>query len=105
MAARAYANIPTNKPIHSSNQIKDLSLWLPETNKAVAYATDAAREHSVHGYFLRNDVQLDWYLVLSERHVDEDVADEDQHDTEDCKWKRFRVVVEILGDVHVVEAD
>lgn len=48
---------------------------------------------------------MDTHLVLGERHVDEDVANEDKHYAQHCEWKGFSVVVEILSNVHVVKSD
>lgn len=105
MAARADADIPADEPIHSGNEVKHLRLGLPEADEAVADSTDAAREHCVHCHLLWDHIKLDRDLVLSERHVDEDVSDEDQHYAKHCKWQSLRVVVEVLGDVHVIKSD
>ena len=44
-------------------------------------------------------------MVLRERHVDEDVADEDKHDAENSERQRLRVVMEVLRDVHIIQPD
>ena len=80
-------------------------MGLPETDEAVADTTDGAGQDSVHGHSLRHDVQLHRDLVLRKGHVDEDVADEDQHDPEHRERQSLSVVVEVARDVHIVEPD
>ena len=76
---------------------------LSEANEAIYYSRDRARKNCVHCNFLGNDIQLNTDLILSERHVDEDISDENQHDAQNCERQSFRVVVEVLRYVHVVK--
>ena len=79
MAARAYTDISADKPIHTRNQIKNFSLTLPKTNKAIKNAWNTTRQHSIHRYFLRYNIQLNTHLILRKTHINEDIAYKYQH--------------------------
>ena len=79
VATRANAHISTNEAIHTRNKIKNLSLWLSKTDEAVKYTRNGAGQDCVHGNLLWDNIKLDTDLILSERHVDKDVADKDEH--------------------------
>ena len=102
MAARADTDVPTNEPIHSSDKIKHLRLRFSEADEAIDYSWDRASKNSVHGYLLRNNIKLNTDLILSEWHVDENVSNKNKHDPQHCKWQRLSIVMEILGNVHVI---
>ena len=74
MAAGADADIAYNEAVHASDEIKDLSLWFSKANEAIDNSWDWACQHSIHGDFLWDDVHFNTYLILCERHVDEDVS-------------------------------
>jgi len=82
MAAGADTYVSTDQPVHSGYEIKHFSLTLSERDEAIEYPRDRASEHSVHGYFLWNNIKLDWHLILSKGHINKDVSDENEHDTE-----------------------
>jgi len=105
MATGANTYIAADEAVHTSNQIKDLRLRLSETDETVEDSRNRASKHGVHGNALRQDVQLDRHLILSKRHIYEDIADEDEHDAEYRERQRLRVVVEVLCDVHVIQTN
>lgn len=105
MAAWADAHIADNEPIHASNEVKDFRLWFPETNEAIEDSRNGARQNRIHGNFLRNDIHGQTYLVLSKRHIDEDIPNENEQNAKYSKRQCFWIVVEILSDVHVIESD
>lgn len=45
------------------------------------------------------------YLISCKGHIDEDITDEDQHYAKNCEWKCLSVVVEVLGNIHVIESN
>lgn len=64
-----------------------------------------AGKDSVHCNSLGDYVQLYRDLVLGETHIDEDIANEYQHDPQDSEGQCLSVVMEVFGNVHVVQSD
>ena len=54
---------------------------------------------------MRDDVQLDTYLVLCERHIDKDVTDEDKHNAQHSERQSLSIVMEVLGNIHIIQSD
>ena len=69
----------TYKAIHTSDEVKNLSLRLPETDIAVHDAGYGTSKDCVHSDLLGDDTELNTYLILSERHVDEYTSDKNEH--------------------------
>ena len=78
---------------------------LSEANETVDDTADRTCQNGIHSDALGYDVQLYGDLVLCKTHIDEDVADKDQHDSQYGERQRLRVVVEVAGDVHIVKSN
>ena len=105
VAAAGDAHVSHYQAIHASNEVEHLRVRSPERNEAVNNARDRAGQHCVGGYDLRGYVELQRDHVLSEAHVDEQIAYEDQEDAQDGVWQSLWVVVEVPCHIHVVDSD
>lgn len=44
-------------------------------------------------------------MILSERHIDEDISNEYEHYSQDCEGQGLSVVMEVLRNIHVIESN
>ena len=105
VAARTNTDVATDEPIHSGNEVEHFSLRLSVADEAIEDTWNWTGKDGVHGYHLWKYVLMYTNLIPSKGHVDEYITDKYQHDAEDGEWKRFCVVVKVLGNVHVVQSN
>lgn len=44
-------------------------------------------------------------MILSERHIDENISNENEHNSQDSERQSLSVVMEVLGDIHIIQSN